>query len=107
MPKKSTGYRYPEQFKAEVVRLAYFSPEKSIRQLAYQQGIADQTLPGSSKPSRSRRARRPEQRRARGALVAAQGEQGPEARKGDLEKAAVDSTGQCNTVGFWVLFQFC
>ncbi len=44
MPKKSTGYRYPEQFKAEAVRLAYFSPERCIRQLAYQQSIADQTL---------------------------------------------------------------
>ncbi len=43
MPKK-TGARYPEEFKAEVVQLARSSPEKSIRQLAYELGIADQTL---------------------------------------------------------------
>ena len=44
VPKKSTGSRYPEEFKAEAVCLARSSPEKSIRQLAYELGIADQTL---------------------------------------------------------------
>ncbi len=44
MPKKSTGSRYPEEFRAEAVRLARSSPEKSIRQLAYELGIDDQTL---------------------------------------------------------------
>ena len=43
MPKK-TGLRYPEEFKAEAVRLARSSPERSIHQLAYELGIADQTL---------------------------------------------------------------
>ena len=43
MPKK-TGLRYPEEFKAEAVQLAHSSPERSIRQLAYELGIADQTL---------------------------------------------------------------
>ena len=43
MPKK-TGSRYSEEFKAEAVQLARSSPEKSIRQLAYELGIADQTL---------------------------------------------------------------
>jgi transposase-like protein len=43
MPKK-TGSRYPEEFKAEAVQLARSSPEKSIRQLAYELGISDQTL---------------------------------------------------------------
>ncbi len=43
MPKK-TGSRYPEEFKAEAVQLARSCPEKSIRQLAYELGIADQTL---------------------------------------------------------------
>jgi transposase-like protein len=43
MPKK-TGSRYPEEFKAEAVRLARSFPEKSIRQLAYELGISDQTL---------------------------------------------------------------
>jgi transposase-like protein len=50
MPKK-TGLRYPQEFKAEAVQLARSFPEKSIRQLAYELGIADQTLrkTGSSK----------------------------------------------------------
>ena len=43
MPKK-TGLRYPEEFKAEAVQLARSSPDRSIRQLAYELGIADQTL---------------------------------------------------------------
>ena len=43
MPKK-TGLRYTKEFKAEAVRLARSFPEKSIRQLAYELGIADQTL---------------------------------------------------------------
>ena len=42
---KSTGSRYTEEFKAEAVQLARSSPERSIRQLAYDAlGIADQTL---------------------------------------------------------------
>jgi transposase len=44
MPKKSTGSRYTEQFKAEAIQLARSSPERSIRQLAYELGLADQTL---------------------------------------------------------------
>jgi transposase-like protein len=43
MPKK-TGLRYPEEFKAEAVQLARSSPDRSIPQLAYELGIADQTL---------------------------------------------------------------
>jgi transposase len=41
---KSTGLRYTEEFKGEAVQLARSSPEKSIRQLAYELGISDQTL---------------------------------------------------------------
>ena len=41
---KSTGTRYTEEFKAGAVQLARSSPERSIRQLAYELGIADQTL---------------------------------------------------------------
>ena len=41
---KSTGLRYAEEFKAEAVQLARSSSERSIRQLAYELGIADQTL---------------------------------------------------------------
>jgi transposase len=40
---KRTGLRYPEEFKAEAVQLARSSPDRSIRQLAYELGIADQT----------------------------------------------------------------
>lgn len=43
MPKK-TGFRYPEEFKVEAVQLARSSPEKSVRQLSHELGIADQTL---------------------------------------------------------------
>ncbi len=35
MPKK-TGSRYTEEFKAEAAQLARSSPQKSIRQLAYE-----------------------------------------------------------------------
>jgi transposase len=41
---QKTGTRYTEEFKAEAIQLARSSPEKSIRQLAYELGIADQTL---------------------------------------------------------------
>jgi transposase len=41
---KSTGSRYTQEFKAEAVQLARSSPERTIRQLAYEPGIADQTL---------------------------------------------------------------
>jgi len=52
MPKKSTGSRYTEEFKAEAVQLARSSPERSIRQLAYELGIAQtrHCATGSSKP---------------------------------------------------------
>jgi transposase len=41
---KKTGLRYPEEFKAEAVPMVRSFPEKSIRQLAYELGISDQTL---------------------------------------------------------------
>ena len=41
---KSTGVRYTEEFKAEAVQLVRSFPEKPVRQLAYELGIADQTL---------------------------------------------------------------
>ena len=41
---KKTGSRYPEEFNAEAVHLARSSPERSIRQLAYELGVVDQTL---------------------------------------------------------------
>ena len=36
--------RYTGEFKAEAVQLARSSPEKSMRQLAYEIGVTDQTL---------------------------------------------------------------
>jgi hypothetical protein len=41
---KSTGTCDTEEGKAEAVELACSSPDRSIRQLAYELGIADQTL---------------------------------------------------------------
>jgi transposase len=41
---KSTRSRYTQEFKVEAVQLVRSSPERSIRQLAYELGIADQTL---------------------------------------------------------------
>ena len=63
---KSTGSRYTEEFKAEAVQLARSSPERSIRQLAYELGIADQTLPKLDQAStdRPRRARGVDHQRA-------------------------------------------
>lgn len=43
MPKK-TGLRYTQEFKAEAVQLARSSPGRSVRQLAYELGVSDQTL---------------------------------------------------------------
>jgi len=43
MPKK-TGLRYSEEFKTEAVQLVRSFPEKSVRQLAHELGISDQTL---------------------------------------------------------------
>jgi transposase len=42
MPKR--GLSYPEEFKAEAIQLGRSFREKSIRQLAYELGISDQTL---------------------------------------------------------------
>src|SRR5215211_6708336 len=41
---RSTEARYTQEFKAKAVQLARSSPERSIRQLAYELGISDQTL---------------------------------------------------------------
>jgi transposase len=41
---RSTRPRYTQEFKTEAVQLARSSPERSIRQLAYELGISDQTL---------------------------------------------------------------
>ncbi len=102
MPKK-TGLRYPEEFKAEAVQLARSFPEKSIRRLAYELGISDQTLRNWIKQAEIDRGERD-----RG-LTTKEREELRRLRRENrilreereiLKKAAVDSTGRCNTVGF-------
>ena len=51
MPKKSTGSRYPEEFKAEAVQLARSSPEKSVRQLSDELGSRTRPYATGSKES--------------------------------------------------------
>ena len=58
MPKKKTGYRYTQEFKAEAVQLVRFYPEKSIRQLSRELGISDQTLSNWVKQSQIDRGER-------------------------------------------------
>lgn len=101
MPKK-TGLRYPEEFKAEAVQLARSAPERSIRQLAYELGIADQTLRNWVKQAEIDRGERD-------GLTTEEREELRRLRRENkilreereiLKKAAVDSTGRCNTLGF-------
>jgi transposase-like protein len=62
---KSTGSRYTKEFKAEAVQLARFSPERSIRQLAYTSLASPSRLYATgSGTDRPRRARGPFHRRA-------------------------------------------
>jgi len=44
---KKTELRYPEKYKAEAVQLVRSFPEKSIRQIAYELDISEQTLRNS------------------------------------------------------------
>ena len=62
---KSTGYRYTQEFKAEAVQLARSSPERSIRQLAYELGISDQSLRNWIRQAQIDRGEREELRRPR------------------------------------------
>jgi transposase len=99
---KSTGSRCTREFKAEAVQLARSSPERSIRQLAYELGIADQTLRNWINQAQIDRGERER-------LTTEEREELRRLRKGNrilreeleiLKKAAVGSTGRCNTVGF-------
>ena len=100
MPKK-TGLRYPEEFKAEAVQLARSFPEKSIRQLAYELGVADQTLRNWIKQAEINRG-------GREGLTTEEREELRRLRRENkilreereiLKKAAVGSTGERNSLG--------
>jgi transposase len=81
--------RYTEEFKAEAVQLARSSSEKSMRQLAYEIGVADQRLRNWVKQAQIDRGERggltteerEELRRLR------KREQDPPRREGDSEKS--------------------
>jgi transposase len=99
---KSTGVRYTEEFKAEAVQLARSSPERSIRQLAYELGIADQTLRNWIKQAQIDRGER------EGLTTEEEREELRRLRKENrilreereiLKKAAVGSTGERNGLG--------
>ncbi len=98
MPKKRTGSRYPEEFKAEAVQLARSYPEKSIRQLSRELGISDQTLHNWVKQAQIDRGERQglyteereELRRLRKEVRVLREE------REILKKAAVGSTGERN-----------
>ena len=98
---KSTGSRYPEEFKAGAVQLARSSPERSIRQLAYELGIADQTLRNWIKQAQIDRGERE-------GLTTEEREELRRLRRENrilreereiLKKAAVGSTGERNGPG--------
>src|SRR5215204_4024922 len=89
--------RYPEEFKAEAVQLVRSYPEKSISELSRELGLSDQTLHNWVKQAQIDHGEREELRRLRKEVRILREE------REILKKAAVDSTGQCNTVGFLVL----
>jgi transposase len=100
---KSTGSCYTQEFKAEAVQVALSFPERSIRQLAYEPGISDQTLRNWIRQAQIDRGEREglsteereELRRLRRENKVLREE------REILKKAAVGSTGRCNTIGFW------
>lgn len=96
---KSTGSRYTEEFKDEAVQLACSSPERSIRQLAYELGISDQTLRNWIKQAQIDRGEREglsTQEREELSRLRRENKVLREERE-ILKKAEVGSTGQCNT----------
>ena len=100
MPDKS-GARYTEEFKAETVRLARSSSDKSIRQLADELGIADQTLRNWIRQAEIDRGEREGTTEEREELRRLRKENRILREEREiLKKAAVGSTGRCNTIGF-------
>jgi transposase len=94
--------RYTPEFRAEAVRLVHSSPDKSIVQIARELGISDSSVHGWLKQSQIDAGQREgltteeqeELRKLRKEVKTLRQE------RDILKKATVDSTGQCNTVGF-------
>jgi transposase len=83
--------RYPSEFRAEAVKLfRSVQGEKSMRTVATELGISNETLRSWIKQADIDEGRREglSRRRARGAATPAAGEQGPQRRARDPKKAA-------------------
>src|SRR5215207_5437938 len=98
--------RYPPEFKREAVRLVRSSPNRSVSQIAKELGVSDNSLRSWVKQTEIDQGERE-------GLTTEEREELRKLRKENkvlrqekeiLRKAAVDSTGRCNTVGFSVLY---
>src|SRR5215210_7873275 len=94
--------RYPPEFKREAVRLVRSSPNRSVAQIAKELGVSDNSLHSWVKQTEIDQGERE-------GLTTEEREELRKLRKEVrilrqereiLRKAAVDSTGRCNTVGF-------
>jgi transposase len=94
---------YPPQFKREAVRLVRSSPNRSVTQIARELGVSDNSLRNWVKQFEVDQGERE-------GLTTEEREELRRLRKENrvlrqekeiLRKAAVGSTGRCNTIGFW------